>query len=74
MILKLEERLDGAIGERGRFTGYTINKKGEKKKDATNILTGRNILKVKNILDCHQLKLFKMEMGAKGYVVGLAGI
>ena len=35
MILKLEERLDGAIGERGRFTGYTINKKGEKKKDAT---------------------------------------
>ncbi len=35
MILKLEERLDGAIGERGRFTGYTINKKGEPKKDAT---------------------------------------
>ena len=34
-ILKLEQRQEGAIGESGRFTGYTINKKGEKKKDAT---------------------------------------
>ena len=34
-ILTLEQRHEGAIGESGRFTGYTINKKGEKKKDAT---------------------------------------
>ena len=26
--MKLEERLEGAIGERGKFTGYTLNKKG----------------------------------------------
>ena len=32
-ILKLEQRHEGAIGESGRFTGYTINKKGEKNKD-----------------------------------------
>jgi len=31
MILKLEERLEGAIGERGRFTGYL----SDGKKDAT---------------------------------------
>ena len=36
MIMKLEEILEGAIGQRGRFTGYKPpNKKGETKKDAT---------------------------------------
>ena len=36
MILKLEERLEGAIGERGKFTGYLPpDEKGEIKKDAT---------------------------------------
>tara|TARA_R110002110_G_scaffold9580_4_gene47109 strand:- start:1644 stop:4103 length:2460 start_codon:yes stop_codon:yes gene_type:complete len=35
IMMKLEERLEGEIGGRGRFTGYTINKKGEEKKDAT---------------------------------------
>ena len=31
IMMKLEERLEGEIGGRGRFTGYTINKKGEEK-------------------------------------------
>ena len=35
MIMKLEERLEGAIGGRGKFTGYfPKNEKGEIKKDA----------------------------------------
>ena len=33
--IKLEIRHSGAIGERGRFTGYTKDKNGEDKKDAT---------------------------------------
>ena len=33
--MKLEERLEGAIGERGKFTGYTLNKKGLETKGAT---------------------------------------
>lgn len=33
--MKLEERLEGAIGERGRFTGYSTNKNGKETKDAT---------------------------------------
>jgi hypothetical protein len=35
MILKLEERHQGAIGESGRFTGYIKDKDGNEKKDAT---------------------------------------
>ena len=36
MILKLEQRLDGAIGGRGKFKGYLPpNEKGEIKKDGT---------------------------------------
>ena len=35
-MMKLEEILEGAIGQRGRFTGYKPpNEKGEIKKDAT---------------------------------------
>jgi hypothetical protein len=34
MILKLEERLEGAIGGRGKFIGYIKDKNGEEKKDA----------------------------------------
>ena len=34
-ILKLEQRHQGAIGESGRFTGYTKDKEGNEKKDAT---------------------------------------
>ena len=34
--MKLEQILEGAIGQRGRFTGYKpANEKGEIKKDAT---------------------------------------
>ena len=34
-ILKLEQRLEGAIGGRGKFLGYKPkNAKGEEKKDA----------------------------------------
>ena len=36
MILKLEQRLDGEIGGRGKFKGYLPpNEKGEIKKDGT---------------------------------------
>jgi len=35
MILKLEERHQGAIGESGRFTGYIKDNDGNEKKDAT---------------------------------------
>jgi len=34
-ILKLEQRHQGAVGESGRFTGYTKDKEGNEKKDAT---------------------------------------
>ena len=57
--MKLEERLEGAIGERGKFTGYTLNKKGLGLKVQpmnTNILIGRNIYQVKYILGYHQLR------------------
>ena len=45
-ILKLEQRLEGAIGGRGKFLGYKPkNAKGEEKKDAkyehTAIVTGK---------------------------------
>ena len=35
MILKLEQRHEGAHGESGRFTGYIKDKDGNEKKDAT---------------------------------------
>ena len=35
MILKLEQRHEGAHGERGRFTAYIKDEKGNEKKDAT---------------------------------------
>lgn len=51
--LKLEDRLEGAIGERGKFTGYLPNgKKGQLTN--TNILTLKIILPVLNTMDYHQ--------------------
>ena len=35
MILKLEQRHEGAHGESGRFTGYIKDQHGNEKKDAT---------------------------------------
>ena len=50
MILKLEERHQGAIGESGRFTGYIKDNDGNEKKDATydyrhitGIVTGKQV-------------------------------
>lgn len=57
-ILKLEQRLEGAIGGRGKFLGYKPkNAKGEEKKMQNmniNIWTGKDIFQVKIILEYHQ--------------------
>jgi len=55
--MKLEQILEGAIGQRGRFTGYKPpNEKGEIKKDATYEYCpiGTFIFQEKKLLEYHQ--------------------
>ena len=69
IVKKLEELHEGAIGERGMFTHYNDN--GKKEATYQRLpFDWEAHLKGENILDFHQLKLLKMELGAKGSVFG----
>ena len=57
--MKLEERLEGAIGERGKFTGYTLNKKGLETKNVFLIKLLINVLYIFSIFYKSMIQYFR---------------
>ena len=71
--LKLEDRLEGATGERGKFTGYLPNGKKKKKGQLTNTkdINFEDHFTGFEYYGLSPVKIIQMELDAKGFVVGL---
>ena len=68
-MLKLEQRLEGAIKKRGVFTGYYFTSKGEEKKDAREEpfnINWEEHFAGKKTYGMSPLKIIQDENGSKG--------